>query len=232
MGKSIAIIPARGGSKRIPKKNINLFLGKPIIAYSIQAAIDSNLFDEIMVSTDSLEIAEISKEYGANVPFLRSEKNADDNATTFSVLKEVLSMYQGFTYAACIYPTAPLISVEKLKEAKKRLKETSFDSVFTTVKYGHPIQRALHVDEITGRVEMLKDENLNLRSQDLTDTYHDAGQFYFFKIDPIMHANRLWTVNSGGLILDELEAQDIDTATDWKLAELKYKLRNEVSKQV
>lgn len=232
MSKSIAIIPARGGSKRIPNKNIKLFFGKPIISYSIQAAIDSCLFDEIMVSTDSQEIADISIKYGASVPFLRSEKNSDDNATTLSVLKEVLNKYDDFTYAACIYPTAPMISVKRLTEAKTIISETNFDSVFTVVKYGHPVQRALKVNEKSGKVEMINQANLNIRSQDLISTFHDAGQFYFFKINSVMESNTLFTDNSRALILSELEAQDIDTEPDWKLAELKYKLKDEVSKQV
>ncbi len=232
MSKTIAIIPARGGSKRIPNKNIKLFLGKPIIYYSIKVAIDSCLFDEIMVSTDSQEIADISIKYGASVPFLRSKKNSDDNATTISVLKEVLNKYDGFTYAACIYPTAPLISVKSLTEAKTIISETNFDSVFTVIKYGHPVQRALKVNDKSGKVEMINKDNLNIRSQDLISTFHDAGQFYFFKINPVMESNTLFTDNSRALILSELEAQDIDTEPDWKLAELKYKLRDEVSKQV
>lgn len=229
MNKCIAIIPARGGSKRIPRKNIKNFLGKPIIVYAIESALKSELFDEVMVSTDDEEIATIAKKYGGKVPFFRSAKNADDHATTFSVLEEVLITYNSVTSAACIYPTAPFVTPEKLKQAQNLLRKNNFDTVFTAMKYGHPIERALQIDETTGKIKMIDARNMNTRSQDLKDTYHDAGQFYFFNTAPILKAKSLWTKNTGALIVDELEAQDIDTLTDWKLAELKFKLSNEIS---
>lgn len=229
MNKCIAIIPARGGSKRIPRKNIKNFLGKPIIVYAIESALKSELFDEVMVSTDDEEIATIAKKYGGKVPFFRSAKNADDHATTFSVLEEVLTTYNSVTSAACIYPTAPFVTPEKLKQAQNLLRKNNFDTVFTAMKYGHPIERALQIDETTGKIKMIDARNMNTRSQDLKDTYHDAGQFYFFNTAPILKAKSLWTKNTGALIVDELEAQDIDTLTDWKLAELKFKLSNEIS---
>ncbi|MGB0480476.1 MAG: pseudaminic acid cytidylyltransferase [Flavobacteriaceae bacterium] len=229
MNKCIAIIPARGGSKRIPRKNIKNFLGKPIIFYAIESALKSELFDEVLVSTDDEEIATIAKKYGAKVPFFRSAKNADDHATTFSVLEEVLTTYNSVTSAACIYPTAPFVTPEKLKQAQNLLRKNNFDTVFTAMKYGHHIERALQIDETTGKIKMIDARNMNTRSQDLKDTYHDAGQFYFFNTAPILKAKSLWTNNTGALIVDELEAQDIDTLTDWKLAELKFKLSNEIS---
>ena len=229
MNKCIAIIPARGGSKRIPRKNIKDFLGKPIMAYVIETALKSELFDEVMVSTEDDEIATIAKKYGAKVPFFRSAKNADDHATTFSVLEEVLTTYNSVTSAACIYPTAPFVTPEKLKQAQNLLRKNNFDTVFTAMKYGHHIERALQIDETTGKIKMIDARNMNTRSQDLKDTYHDAGQFYFFNTAPILKAKSLWTNNTGALIVDELEAQDIDTLTDWKLAELKFKLSNEIS---
>ena len=229
MNKCIAIIPARGGSKRIPRKNIKNFLGKPIIVYAIESALKSELFDEVMVSTDDEEIATIAKKYGAKVPFFRSSKNADDHATTFSVLEEVLTTYNSVTSAACIYPTSPFVTPEKLKQAQYLLRKNNFDTVFTAMKYGHPIERALQFDETTGKIKMIDSRNMNTRSQDLKNTYHDAGQFYFFNSAPILKAKSLWTNNTGALIVDELEAQDIDTLTDWKLAELKFKLSNEIS---
>lgn len=229
MNKCIAIIPARGGSKRIPRKNIKNFLGKPIIFYAIESALKSELFDEVLVSTDDEEIATIAKKYGAKVPFFRSAKNADDHATTFSVLEEVLTTYNSVTSAACIYPTAPFVTPEKLKQAQNLLRKNNFDTVFTAMKYGHHIERALQIDETTGKIKMIDARNMNTRSQDLKDTYHDAGQFYFFNTVPILKAKSLWTNNTGALIVDELEAQDIDTLTDWKLAELKFKLSNEIS---
>ena len=229
MSKCIAIIPARGGSKRIPRKNIKFFLGKPIIAYAIRAAIESELFEEVMVSTDDKEIATTAEEYGAKVPFFRSSKNADDHATTYSVLEEVLTAYKNVTSGACIYPTAPFVTPQKLRLAQNLLRKNHFDTVFTAMRYGHPIERALEMDSVTGKINMLDPNNMNTRSQDLKITYHDAGQFYIFNTAPILKAKTLWTNNTGALILDEMEAHDIDTPTDWRMAELKYKLSNEVS---
>ena len=229
MNKCIAIIPARGGSKRIPRKNIKEFLGKPIIAYAIESALKSELFDEVLVSTDDKEIATIAKKYGAKVPFFRSSKNADDYATTFSVLEEVLTAYNSVTSAACIYPTAPFVTPDKLKQSQDLLRKNNFDTVFTAMKYGHPIDRALQIDVTTGKIKIIDSSNMNTRSQDLKNTYHDAGQLYFFNTAPILKAKSLWTHNTGALIVDELEAQDIDTPTDWKLAELKFKLSHEIS---
>ena len=229
MNKCIAIIPARGGSKRIPRKNIKEFLGKPIIAYAIESALKSELFDEVLVSTDDKEIATIAKKYGAKVPFFRSSKNADDYATTFSVLEEVLTAYNSVTSAACIYPTAPFVTPDKLKQSQDLLRKNNFDTVFTAMKYGHPIDRALQIDVTTGKIKIIDSSNMNTRSQDLKNTYHDAGQLYFFNTAPILKAKSLWTNNTGAFIVDELEAQDIDTPTDWKLAELKFKLSHEIS---
>ncbi|TCI91733.1 pseudaminic acid cytidylyltransferase [Tenacibaculum sp. M341] len=228
---NLAIIPARGGSKRIPKKNIKLFLGKPIIAYSIEAAINSGLFDEVMVSTDNSEIAEIAKLYGATVPFMRSDENSDDFATTIDVIEEVLSEYSNldkeFNNTCCIYPTAPFIDDQKLVKAYKHLIDNDFDCVFPVLKYGFPIQRSLRKDEKNGEVLMFYPENLNARSQDLEPAFHDSGQFYFFNTKVILKEKRLWTNNTGAIEISELEGQDIDNEVDWKLAEIKYKIINE-----
>lgn len=225
---NIAIIPARGGSKRIPKKNIKSFLGKPIIAYSIKAALDSGLFDEVMVSTDSEEIASIALKYGAKVPFLRSDENANDFATTFSVIEEVLADYQKkgeiFNTAVCIYPTAPFVSSKKLIKAFSSLNENNYDCVFPVMQFSFPIQRALSLDDDTSKVKMIHPENMSVRSQDLESSFHDAGQFYFFNIKKLLPKKKLWTNNTGAIIINEIEGQDIDSLTDWKLAELKYKL--------
>ena len=223
---NICIIPARGGSKRIPRKNIKSFLGKPIIAYSIQAAIDSQLFDEIMVSTDDPEIEEIAKKYGAKVPFLRSVKNSDDFATTFDVIQEVIENYkeQGKEYKnlCCIYSCAPFVSENTLKLAFSQLIKKQFDSVFPVIAFSFPIQRAL--SESNGNISMIEERYLNTRSQDLEQRYHDAGQFYWCNTRKLIESKKLLTPNTGGIIISELEAQDIDTETDWKLAELKYQL--------
>lgn len=223
---NLAIIPARGGSKRIPRKNIKPFLGKPIIAYSIEAAIKSNLFDEVMVSTDDEEIAEIAKKYGAKVPFLRSAKKADDFATLSDVIDEVLCDYskqdKNFTSFCCILPTAPFVTLNKIKEAYQKLINKNFDSVFPVLEFSYPIQRSLQIEN--DKTMMVWDEYLNTRSQDLDLRYHDAGQFYFLNTAHFLKEKKLFTSNTGALIISELEAQDIDTESDWKLAEMKYKL--------
>ena len=221
---NLCIIPARGGSKRIPRKNIKDFLGKPIIAYSIEAALNSNLFDEVIVSTDDEEIAKVAKQYGAKVPFIRSKKNADDFATTVDVLSEVLNEYEilekSFKNVCCIYPTAPFVTPEILKEGYNKLITGNFDSVFSVLRYSFPIQRALKVEE--GKVSMFYPEFMESRSQDLEPSFHDAGQFYWFKPTLLEEQKKLWTNNTGKIEIDELNAQDIDNETDWKLAELKY----------
>jgi N-acylneuraminate cytidylyltransferase len=225
--KKLAIIPARGGSKRILRKNIKFFLGKPIIAYSIEAALKSNLFDEVMVSTDDEEIREVALKYGAKVPFLRSDKNANDYATTVDVLKEVLETYKRqekiFDYFVCIYPTAPFVSENLLTKAFDKLLKNKLDCVFSVLKYGFPIQRAMKINE-RDKIEMIDGSKINTRSQDLQPSFHDAGQFYALSVNSFLQKQKLWTNNTGCLEINELEAQDIDTETDWKLAELKYKL--------
>jgi N-acylneuraminate cytidylyltransferase len=225
--KNIAIITARGGSKRIPRKNIKDFLGRPIIAYSIEAAITSNLFDEVMVSTDDDEIAEIARQYGAKVPFLRSTENSNDFATTVEVIREVLEQYRQkgklYKYGCCIYPTAPFVNGELLQKSYHLLNEKDYDSVFPVVKYSNPIQRALLVGE-NGKIAMMHPEYIASRSQDLEKTYYDSGQFYWFNIEKILAQKKLWTSNSGAIELLEHQVQDIDNPIDWKLAELKYKL--------
>jgi pseudaminic acid cytidylyltransferase len=218
---NLAIIPARGGSKRIPRKNIRDFLGKPIIAYSIEAALKSELFDEVMVSTDDDEIAKIAKNYGANVPFFRSDENSNDYATTSDVLKEVLIKYKyNFDNVCCIYPTAPFITVENLVLAYNKLINNNLDSVYPIVEYTYPIQRSLEI--INEKLRMVWPENLISRSQDLTKRYHDAGQFYFFNAERFNRSNSLLTDNTGYVEMSNLMAQDIDNETDWKLAEYKY----------
>lgn len=225
---NIAIIPARGGSKRIPKKNIKLFLEKPIIAYSIEAAINSKLFDVIMVSTDNKEIAEIAIQHGAQVPFYRSEVNASDYATTFAVIEEVIEYYHQkeiiFENICCIYPCAPFVNSEKLTSAYNLLVENKFDSVFPVVNFGFPIQRALKIKD--NKASFFQDEFALTRSQDLEKSYHDVGQFYWMNTEKVMAKKQVLTENSGAIIVSELESQDIDNETDWKLAELKFNLNN------
>ena len=223
---NLAIIPARGGSKRIPKKNIKLFLGKPIIAYSIEIAIESNLFDDIIVSTDDIEIAKIAKDYGAQVPFFRSEINSSDFATTFDVIEEVineqLSRNKVYENVCCIYPCAPLISKELIINAFEIMKLNNFDTVFPVAKYGNQIQRALRLND--NRIEMFYPQFQTTRSQDLEIAFYDPGQFYWSQTDQLMRGRQLYSRNSGFIIIDEMHAQDIDNEIDWDLAEIKYSL--------
>lgn len=223
---NIAIIPARGGSKRIPRKNIKDFLGKPIIAYSIEAALKSGLFEEVMVSTDDAEIAEIAIKYGAKVPFYRSNETSNDFATTMEVIQEVISEYKThfgkvFDLVCCIYPTAPLIQVQQLKKGLDLLLAKKFDSVFPVVAFGYPIWRGLEITD-EGKTKMVWPKYQNSRSQDLKNIYHDAGQWYWINIKQL--GETAFTQNSASILLSEEEVQDIDNLTDWKLAEMKYKL--------
>ncbi len=226
-GAGLCIIPARGGSKRIPRKNIKDFCGKPIIAYSIRAAIESGLFDEIMVSTDDDEIAEIAKKYGANVPFARSPKNANDYATTVDVLVEVLGNYkaqnQTFETACCVYPTAPFVSAEILQKAYQLLQNEGFDAVYPVQKFSFPPQRSVVFEG--NKLRWQNPENAQVRSQDLTPLYHDAGQFYFFKPEKLLQNRSILTDNTSGIIISEMDAHDIDNEEDWTVAALKYKLK-------
>lgn len=223
--RNLAIIPARGGSKRIPRKNIRPFLGKPIIAYSIETALRSQLFDEVMVSTDDDEIARIAKEFGANVPFFRSTENANDFAGTPEVIQEVIETYKNdevyFDYCCCIYPTSALISESRLAEGFKLINEEGYDTILTILEYGHPIQRALKV--VNNRLQMIWPENEVKRTQDLQSTYHDAGQFYWIRVKSFLNNPTLITSNAYGVLVDEFEVQDIDNEKDWDMAELKYR---------
>ena len=227
--KNIAIIPARGGSKRIPRKNIRDFLGKPIIAYSIESALESKLFDEVMVSTDDKEIIEIAEQYGAKVPFVRSNKNADDYATLSDVLIEVVEEYrkQGVVVqnVCCILPTAPFVTSKRLIEANKNFIENKYDSLFPVLEFTYPIKRSL-IKKDDGTIKMAWPEYLNTRSQDLTPHYHDSGQFYFINTESLFEYKSVFTDNSGIIELSQLEVQDIDTLDDWKNAEIKYQIIN------
>ena len=224
MNKSVAIITARGGSKRIPRKNIRLFCGKPIICFSIEAAISSGIFDKVMVSTDDTEIAEIALNAGAEVPFFRSANTSNDFATTAEVLEEVLLQYhldnQEFRYGCCIYPTAPFVTADKLKAAFELLKNKNADSIIPINKFSFPIWRSFKMDE--GKLSFNWPEYELKRSQDLPSSYHDAGQFYFFNVQKFFETKKLVSANTFGLEVPESEVQDIDNEEDWKIAEIKY----------
>jgi len=221
---AIAIITARGGSKRIPRKNIRSFLGRPIIAYSIEAALQSGLFDEVMVSTDDLEIAGLARQLGARVPFMRSARNADDFATTKDVLVEVLEEYRRrgteFEFACCLYPTAPFVTAEKLRVAFARLRDSAADTVLPIVRFSFPIQRSFRMEG--DRVSYLHPEHSSRRSQDLPPAYHDAGQFYFFRPTRLLETGELVTANTVGIEMPLMEVQDLDDEEDWGIAKIKF----------
>lgn len=224
--KTIAIITARGGSKRIPRKNIKEFCGKPILAYSIEAALQSGVFDRVMVSTDDEEIAEIAKRHGAEVPFYRSEKTANDYATTNDVLLEVLEEFEKrgehYELACCIYPTAPFVTAEKLRGAVEQLLGSDADTLIPVVSFSYPPQRAMIVKE--GRLVFEYPQYLDSRSQDLEPHYHDVGQFYVFRVAAFQKNRKLMVGNILPLVVSEMEVQDIDSQTDWEIAEMKYRL--------
>ncbi|MDC0296159.1 pseudaminic acid cytidylyltransferase [Akkermansiaceae bacterium] len=224
--KKLAIITARGGSKRIPRKNIKPFNGFPIIKYSIEAALSSNEFDEVMVSTDDQEISEIAQKYGATVPFFRSAKNSDDHSGTAEVIEEVILDYKNknkiFDYVCCIYPTAPFVSSLIIKEAMNKLVSLDADCVLPVVRYSYPIQRSLKIENGFGK--MIWPENYFARSQDLSPTFHDSGQFYCLKVESLLEQKKLFAEKTIPIEISELEMQDIDNEVDWTLAELKYKL--------
>ena len=230
--RNIAIITARGGSKRIPKKNIKEFCGKPIISYSIKQAIESNIFDEVMVSTDDEEIAEIAKKYGASVPFMRSKKNANDYATTEDVIIEVVQEYKklkkNYTYACCIYPTAPFIKSDMLIEAMKKMYEYNPSVVIPIVQYSYPPQRCFVINS-NGYARFKYPQYITTRSQDLEKEYHDAGQFYIYNIKKLIESKGMVEDDFIPIIVPELCVQDIDTIDDWKMAEMKYKIMDSFS---
>lgn len=223
---NIAIIPARGGSKRIYKKNIRNFIDKPIISYSINAALESGLFSEVMVSTDDSEIKKISLQYGAKVPFLRTSINSGDYSTTMDVLIEVVEKYSKmglmFDNVCCVYPCAPFVTSNKLQMSFNKFIECKTDSLVPIVKYSTPIERSMILKE--NLIQFNFHENINARSQDLDKFYYDSGQFYWLRSDVISKRKQIFTDNTYGWEISELEAQDIDNETDWLLAEFKYKL--------
>lgn len=221
----VAVITARGGSKRIPRKNIKEFMGKPMLAYAVEAAVNSKVFDEVMVSTDDVEIAEIAKQFGAKVPFMRSEKTANDFATTADVLEEVVSEYKKrgktFDELCCIYPCVPFLTADVIKNAYEKFKTSGADRLTPVVKYSFPIQRAFKLNE-QGLLEYREPENAPKRSQDLEPMYHDVGMFYFYKTEK-MNSDKI-----AMLEMDEAMVQDIDNDSDWQMAEMKYRIMHNV----
>lgn len=221
---AVAIIPARGGSKRIPRKNIKDFHGLPLIAYSIKAALESNLFDKVIVTTDDEEIAKIAKEYGAEVPFLRPKELSDDFTGTGDVVKHAIDYLkehgEAFDYACTIYATAPLLQAKYLIEGFEALKNSDAINAFSATSMPFPIQRTFKLDE-NGRCEMFTPENYFKRSQDLQEAYQDAGQFYWSKLDK-KSSDIMFGRDSIPIILPRYLVQDIDTLEDWIRAEYMY----------
>jgi pseudaminic acid cytidylyltransferase len=222
----LAIIPARGGSKRIPRKNVRDFNGQPILKYSVDVAQQSGLFAEVMVSTDDAEIAALSRSFGAAVPFLRSPESSSDTATTAMVLLEVLERYQqagrAFDYFCCLYPTAPFVTVAKLQRAFASLQAGEADGVIPVCAFSFPIWRSLKVEE--GRLRFNWPEHELTRSQDLPPAYQDCGQFYFMRTAAFLQERRLVMKRTAPLVTPAMEMQDIDNEDDWQLAELKHRL--------
>jgi len=224
---ALAIILARGGSKRIPRKNIRSFHGRPILAYPIKAALGSGCFEEIMVSTEDPEIAAVARECGAEVPFMRSERTATDFAGSEEVMAEVIRNYRAkgrhFTEVCAIYATAALTTADHIRRGRDVLAaDGGLTAVLPVIRYSFPIQRSIVLRD--GRVAMLHPEHLDTRSQDLEPAYHDAGQWYWLRSERFLPSLELMGPNCGALVLPENEAQDIDQEDDWLLAELKHQL--------
>lgn len=223
---NIAIIPARGGSKRIPRKNIKEFHGKPMIAYSIAAAVNSQCFDKIIVSTDDAEIAEVAIKHGAEVPFMRPADISDDYATTLDVIKHAIEFTESQGWAVknvcCIYATAPFLTHEFIQKGLVELTSAKIDYAFSATSFPFPIQRALKLSD-EQRVEMFQPEHLNTRSQDLEEAYHDAGQFYWGTKSAFLQRKPFFSPQSKAVLLPRKRVQDIDTNEDWELAEALYK---------
>lgn len=225
----LGVITARAGSKRIPGKNIKDFFGKPVISYAINACLSSGIFDTLMVSTDDEIIAKIARKSGAEVPFLRSSRTSNDFSSTFEVLEEVINEYEklGKSYddICCVYPCSPFLKPETLAKAYEKFLSEDFDSLVPVVRYSFPVQRAYILDE-NGYIKFREPEFSAARSQDLEPVFHDAGMFYFSKKADLLKNKKLTGARATYLELDELEVQDIDNLSDWKMAELKYKVLN------
>ena len=223
----LCVIPARGESKRIPRKNIKDFFGQPMIAYSIKAALKSNFFDQVIVSTDDAEIAEVAKYFGASVPFVRPNELANDYTGTVPVVKHAIEWFddqgQSPSEVCCLYATAPFVRAGTIKRAYEQMQSTQADYCFTVTSFAFPIQRALKVTA-KNRIEMFYPEHLETRSQDLKESYHDAGQFYWGKAEAFKQQNPLFSKSATPYILPRHLVQDVDTPEDWKRAELMYQV--------
>lgn len=222
----LAVIPARGGSKRIPRKNIKMFCGKPMIAWAIEAALGCKCFDQVMVSTDDPEIAEVARQFGACVPFLRPAALSDDYTGTTPVIAHAtqwwLDQGEAVTQVCCLYATAPFVRPKDLEQGLKVLETAQCDYVFSVTSYAFPIQRAIRITE-TNRIEMLEPANFSKRSQDLEEAYHDAGQFYWGTASAWLQGKMIFSQMASPVILPRHRVQDIDTSEDWIRAEWMFK---------
>ena len=222
----LAIIPARGGSKRIPRKNIKPFCGKPMIAWSIEAALQSACFDQVTVSTDDAEIAEVARQWGATVPFVRPAELSDDHTGTIPVIRHAIDWFnrqgQRVDQACCLYATAPFVRAEDLRHGLDILQGNDCDHAFSVTSYAFPIQRAIRINA-EGRVEMFSPEHFNTRSQDLEEAFHDAGQFYWGRAEAWLQGKPLFSPRSLPVLLPRHRVQDIDTPEDWARAEWLFK---------
>lgn len=223
---SVAIIPARGGSKRIPGKNIKLFQGRPMIAWSIRAALDSGCFQRVIVSTDEERVAEVAREWGAETPFMRPPELADDHTGTLPVIAHALEWLadhgDAVETACCLYATAPFVRPEDLRAGRDRLNQGDVDYAFSVTRYAFPIQRALRVTG-QGRVAMFQPEHFTTRSQDLEEAWHDAGQFYWGRALAWCEQRPLFSEAAAPIELPRHRVQDIDTLEDWERAEWLFK---------
>jgi pseudaminic acid cytidylyltransferase len=223
----LAIIPARGGSKRIRRKNIRNFAGKPIIAWSIEAAQKSGCFDRIIVSTDDSDIGHIARTFGAETPFARPAELSDDHTTTVPVVAHAIewALQNGIpvTEACCIYATAPFIMASDIRSCWEILSRQNSDYVFPVTSYAYPIQRALKINK-DGRIEMTSPELTDTRSQDLVAAYHDAGQFYWGRTDSWINRVPILSASAIPHVLPRYRVQDIDTEEDWRYAEIIFDL--------
>lgn len=228
--KNLAIIPARSGSKRIPGKNIKSFLGKPLLGWTIENTKNVKIFDEVIVSTDSQSIAELAISYGASIPFMRSQDSANDFSTLSDVLSEVLLEYQKLNIEVlslcCILPTAVFASSNLIERGMMMMYQHQCDSVIPVIKYGHPIQRALSIQNDLLRFKY--PEFCSTRTQDLESSFFDSGMFYCVNVAAFLANNQIFMKNTIGMEVPEKFAQDIDTDEDWKYAEIKYQVMQQI----
>ncbi|MEK9532812.1 MAG: pseudaminic acid cytidylyltransferase [Alphaproteobacteria bacterium] len=231
----LCVIPARGGSKRIPRKNIKDFFGLPIIAYSIKAAITSKCFDKVIVSTDDAEIADIAKSFGAEIPFMRSKRLSDDYTGTGEVIKHAIEWFEskGHTVSdvCCVYATAPFLQADSINNAYKQMVREKADFCFSVTNFGFPVQRAIKITE-NNRIDMFFPHNYAARSQDLEEAWHDAGQFYWGKAESFRQQKILFSKDSTPYTLPAYLVQDIDTIADWRRAEYMYQALKQVGEVV